>query len=251
MERHQRENFIEEAINNLASDDPRTRQLGKLVFDKIFQQAVEDAQIGHQIRDLLHPAFEETKTGLISFERFKSQVEYYIAHPEAGGAVVISYDLIDFKKLNDQKGHEVGDIFIAECGKALSYLTRNRQDKRKPDFTTNLQDPDRQIYPSRIGGDEFATLLTNVENANEINLDKLCLTKVHDFLRYKGLRYLVKKYGVEEFGIRAGATVLDKSLSYSQNMSLAHPKNLDEENKNLRAKAWLVKQGEEYIIVDG
>ena len=251
MDRFQREELLHEAIINLANNDPRKRQLGTLVLGKLIQQAVEDQNIGHEIHDLLHPAFEETKTGLISFERFKSQVEYYIAHPEAGGAVVISYDLIDFKKLNDQKGHEVGDMFIAESGKALSHLTRNRQDKRKPDFTTNLQDPDRQIYPSRIGGDEFATLLTNVENANEINLNRLCLTKIHDFLRYKGLRHLIEKYRVEEFGIRAGATVLDKNLSYSQNMSLAHPKNLDEENKNLRAKAWLVKQVEKYIIVDG
>ena len=67
----------------------------------------------------------------------------------------IAYKLVDidnFKGINDQYGHEIGDKILIKVSKALLFYARE------------------QDYICRIGGDEFVILLTNTEenDAQEI-----------------------------------------------------------------------------------
>lgn len=63
---------------------------------------------------------------------------------------VLFIDLDDFKPINDTHGHNAGDVLLVELAKRMKDIIR------KGDTI------------SRIGGDEFVAVLTDVENINEV-----------------------------------------------------------------------------------
>ena len=247
---HQFSIVIGECIEHLGSKDPEKRDYYSRLLANFILNSGQEVESGERMADLLSPAFIEQKSGLHNWHIFKLIVEHYIKTPEAGAAIILSYDLLDFGLLNNAKGQEVGDLFIAEFGNALHRVVRSRDDKRHPDVATNIKDPEQQRYPSRIGGDEFAVILTGIEDESAVDLDALSWGKIHRLLKDEGLRRLIKEHDVDGFGIRVGATWVDRDLTYSENMDNAHPKNEEKENKNMRAKAKIVKTGGSYKIVD-
>jgi diguanylate cyclase (GGDEF)-like protein len=101
----------------------------RLQFETVRERANVDALTGLQNRR----AFLEA--GASEVERAKRYT-----HPLA----VIFLDLDDFKRLNDTRGHDVGDAALRETARAL----RN-----------TLRSSDRV---ARLGGDEFAALLPEI-----------------------------------------------------------------------------------------
>lgn len=95
-------------------------------------------------RDL---AERDALTGLWNRRRFESDIE---RAAEAGKPnVVLAYvDLDRFKDVNDQLGHEVGDVLLRTLATTLRENTRQETDR---------------AY--RIGGDEFAVLFENTDEA--------------------------------------------------------------------------------------
>jgi diguanylate cyclase (GGDEF)-like protein/PAS domain S-box-containing protein len=90
-------------------------------------------------------------TGLANRAFFHEQLEHAVSirtENEPGTAVVF-VDLDQFKQINDQYGHSVGDDVLATLGERLKSVTRAGDSV------------------ARLGGDEFAVLLTSVREPAE------------------------------------------------------------------------------------
>jgi diguanylate cyclase (GGDEF)-like protein len=103
-------------------------------------------------------ATKDPLTKALSRGSFEILIDQEIARQKRyGGVFSLAFiDLNDFKKLNDTKGHHIGD-------EALRLLTETLHDcTRKTDFV------------GRMGGDEFAILMLHSEN-------DACKTICHHF----------------------------------------------------------------------
>ena len=122
------------------------------------QQMEELRRATHEIRKknvlLEQLAYFDHLTGLPNSPLFRDRLRQAILHcRREGRALVVFYlDLDGFKAINDSMGHEAGDLLLIETAKRLSQSVR------------------REDTVSRLSGDEFAVLLSNipdVETAEE------------------------------------------------------------------------------------
>ena len=99
-------------------------------------------------------AFTDDMTGLANRRRFERQLEREIArtdrysHPFS----LLMLDIDEFKQVNDSFGHEAGDEVIRRLGKTLQEGLRGID------------------LAARIGGDEFAVILTETAFARAIEV---------------------------------------------------------------------------------
>ena len=94
---------------------------------------------------LAHMANHDSLTGLMNRRSLEAALEQHVAHCNRYGptGAVLILDLDNFKRINDSRGHSVGDHVIV----TTAHLLRERL--REPDLL------------ARLGGDEFAVLLTD------------------------------------------------------------------------------------------
>jgi len=90
-------------------------------------------------------------TGLANRAFFHEQLEHAVSMrtENEGGTAVVFVDLNEFKQINDQYGHSVGDEVLAALGERLKSVIRAGDSV------------------ARLGGDEFAVLLTAVREPAE------------------------------------------------------------------------------------
>ncbi|WP_042146644.1 MULTISPECIES: diguanylate cyclase domain-containing protein [unclassified Pseudoalteromonas] len=101
---------------------------------------------------LYHDAHHDPLTGLANRSLFMSRLEQtlnqHLRHPQPGFAVLF-IDLDNFKEINDNLGHQVGDAFLIHIAKTLGFCIREHD------------------LLARLGGDEFVILLTHIYQAYE------------------------------------------------------------------------------------
>lgn len=116
----------------------KTIRIDGLIID-ISEQKMKEEIISHM-------AFHDQLTGLPNRTMFENFFSLALAgeRNKEKKAAVIFIDLDDFKRVNDEMGHDVGDILLKEAG------TRVKNAMRESDLL------------ARLGGDEFAALLTSV-----------------------------------------------------------------------------------------
>jgi diguanylate cyclase (GGDEF)-like protein len=100
------------------------------------------AERGRLAAELRHQAFHDGLTGLANRTRFHEELGRTLEHPTTADTTVavLLVDLDDFKPVNDQYGHAVGDQLLAEVADRLRACVRNGD------------------VVARLGGDEFAVL---------------------------------------------------------------------------------------------
>ena len=93
---------------------------------------------------LAHMANHDSLTGLMNRRSLEAALEKHVVHCNRYGpaGAVLILDLDNFKRINDSRGHSVGDQVIVTTARLLS------ERLRESDFL------------ARLGGDEFAVLLT-------------------------------------------------------------------------------------------
>jgi diguanylate cyclase (GGDEF)-like protein/PAS domain S-box-containing protein len=108
--------------------------------------AEREAQAQLRAQALLDPL-----TGLANRAFFHEQLEHALSlrKPEGAVTALIYLDLDEFKAINDQHGHSVGDEVLATLGGRIKRLVRAGDSV------------------ARLGGDEFAILLASVTDPGE------------------------------------------------------------------------------------
>ena len=101
--------------------------------------ALENARLHHVVQ---HQAVTDELTGLVNRRRFMTALQTEIARTSrAGPPSLILADLDDFKRVNDEFGHPIGDELLQAFAQALLAYVRDID------------------IPARLGGEEFAVLL--------------------------------------------------------------------------------------------
>ena len=101
--------------------------------------------------DLVHRSEYDLLTNVHNRFSLETQLDALIEMAGAGGRMfgLVYIDLDDFKQVNDQHGHQMGDLYLQQSALRMQH----------------------QLRPSdllaRIGGDEFAALILDVENRVE------------------------------------------------------------------------------------
>jgi diguanylate cyclase (GGDEF)-like protein/PAS domain S-box-containing protein len=108
-------------------------------------------QLQHDARRLEFLAHHDTLTGLPNRAMFADRAREVVAHARrhSKSAAFLFLDLDNFKQVNDQLGHDVGD------GLLKVIASRLRASVRGDDFV------------ARIGGDEFCVLLQDIADPRE------------------------------------------------------------------------------------
>ena len=119
-----------------------------LTYNNIFELNVANESM------LRHQAEHDPMTGLINRGAFDQLVEIFRTKPEPYALLIIDVD--KFKLVNDGYGHETGDKVLKKVAGILE------ENFRATDF------------PARIGGDEFAVILTKFSmDQKQIITDKI------------------------------------------------------------------------------
>ncbi len=122
-------------------------------------------------RELLWQARHDPLTGLANRASVEEAIQQALAGADAGGSKValVCMDVDQFKWINDNHGHTIGDGFLRAFGQRVGATVT------APDLL------------GRVGGDEFLLLLRNVRSEHEIaeRLDRV-LETLHEPLDVEG-----------------------------------------------------------------
>jgi diguanylate cyclase (GGDEF)-like protein/PAS domain S-box-containing protein len=107
-------------------------------------------------------ATEDELTGVLNRRGFMEKLEDFSAKPHHGHRIysVLFMDVDKFKSINDLHGHPTGDLILQNVANATKSLVREED------------------FVGRIGGDEFAILLSGADNAEAANVARRILEKV-------------------------------------------------------------------------
>ncbi len=137
-------------------------------------------QLQHDARRLEFLAHHDTLTGLPNRAMFQERAREAVAHARRHDktAAVLFIDLDNFKEVNDELGHDVGDGLLKVIASRLRACVRG------DDFI------------ARIGGDEFCVLLQDIAEPREAAA-----------VAQKLIHELGKDYTVGEHCLRSGASI--------------------------------------------
>ncbi len=109
--------------------------------------AIHTCELQNKLRHLAH---YDNLTGLLNRGLFMDRLQSTVDHCDRYGAScsLLYIDVDNFKQINDQYGHDAGDVLLKAVGERI------KQNCRTTDSA------------ARLGGDEFAILLNRIDEVN-------------------------------------------------------------------------------------
>ena len=143
LSRSGEEYSIEDSAAPILDDDGRVRG-AVIVFHDVTEKRKLEQRIAYQ-------ANYDALTGLPNRHLFQDRLTQAIARAQREGtlAALLYIDVDDFKNINDRMGHPFGDRILIELGRRLKSIVRE---------TDTI---------ARIGGDEFAVVLSDLPDKEE------------------------------------------------------------------------------------
>lgn len=159
------EQTMDEVVRSGAQDCLIREQLNQRILVRTLLNAIERHKIKHELHmmstelrainsQLEQLALSDPLTGLLNRRGLQEALfrEMKWARRNRASLLVLILDLDDFKKVNDNLGHGVGDVILKEIAAKI------RTTLRKTD------------YVARIGGDEFLILMPQTKPAEGIRV---------------------------------------------------------------------------------
>jgi diguanylate cyclase (GGDEF)-like protein len=139
--------------------DRRTAEI-RSVNEELKRQISQREQAEERIRYL---AYYDGLTGLPNRQLFQEHLRNALTAAKHGGHQVglLFLDLDRFKQVNDTLGHSVGDELLCEVSKRMLRCVRFS------DYVARADVAESQTEVSRLGGDEFTVLLTEISDAQD------------------------------------------------------------------------------------
>ena len=135
--------------------DERTEQLSRRneELNKAVQQVTKSKEQLHQL------AYYDSLTALPNRRLFIEQLDVLLrlTRREQRIVALLFVDLDNFKRINDSLGHAAGDVMLKEVAGRLSRCLRSS------DFLAVGSGGDVPSSVSRLGGDEFTVVLSNID----------------------------------------------------------------------------------------
>jgi diguanylate cyclase len=132
-----------------ASDYLIKGQISHQLLERTLRYAIERKKTEQHLARLAH---YDQLTDIPNRILFRDRLEHVLnlANRDKTSFALMFIDLNGFKLVNDNFGHDVGDVIIRICAERLSACLR------------------RSDSVARIGGDEFTLLLTHIENSTDV-----------------------------------------------------------------------------------
>lgn len=157
--------IVPSRINELCT---LTRGINQMTEDLQHERAILQHRIDEATRQLHGLAFYDTLTGLPNRRLLNDRVGLALADSQRGGhyGALMFLDLDNFKPINDQFGHAVGDLLLIEASRRISSCLRETD------------------TVARLGGDEFVVILgkLRVNHAEAVKLAYVVAEKIHQLL---------------------------------------------------------------------
>ncbi|MEG2543847.1 MAG: sensor domain-containing diguanylate cyclase [Longicatena sp.] len=122
------------------------KELGLLIY-AVFMDISDERKIQQLLSER---ADKDSLTGLFNRISFENRITIDLENNESTSAFMM-IDIDNFKKINDSFGHTVGDTTLCNIAQIL------------------FQVFDKDGYVARMGGDEFAVFVKNIESISELN----------------------------------------------------------------------------------
>jgi len=152
-------------FENVKIFDDESIEMGKIFAAQlgvIFERLRLEEQIKNQMQQMRFLSYHDPLTTLANRRYLQEEAERIFASSDRRKETVsvLYLDLSNFKQINDNFSHEIGDKVLIEIAKRLKKSTR------KSDFV------------SRIGGDEFIFLLTNTSTEGATKFAKRIIQQI-------------------------------------------------------------------------
>jgi diguanylate cyclase (GGDEF)-like protein len=186
-------NNKDECIGHIAIFSDKIRELPKEVEDiaLIFSRRIEleyeriilEEKNEKMMNELLELSTTDSLTGLYNRRFFSQKCEEVFIQSKRNfnKASIMFLDLDDFKKINDNYGHGVGDYVLKEVGRILKKTCRKDID-----------------FISRMGGEEFGIICLNSDKQSSFQLAKRIMSNTNDFFKDESYK-VTYSIGIAEF----------------------------------------------------
>jgi len=127
-------------------------------------------------------------TGVLNRRSFQEQIILHLISEETSALLIMDID--DFKKINDQLGHDAGDKALKALADALTISFRSMD------------------VIARLGGDEFIVLLNNMQNGDDTILQRIAVFK-------QTLRSILENRSLPDFSVSIGIAYTDREKDFT------------------------------------
>lgn len=150
----------EERVIHLSGETFRKNSGRQSMLRGFVQDVTELRKAEEQIRYL---AYYDGLTGLANRELFKDRLHKALPSMvrQKHFAAIMFLDLDRFKRINDTLGHHAGDLLLKQVAERLNYCIR------ESDSVARFGSAEAMTCVSRLGGDEFTILLTDLNDPQD------------------------------------------------------------------------------------